>query len=69
MSQTNDRKTLAAMRAARKFIASSRLSVIESHAMPPRFRLESITDEGTLEWIAEHDELIAKLDAAIKRTA
>lgn len=56
---------IAAAKASRKFISASRHSVIECHAMPPSYFLSTVTDEGALAWIAEHDALIEMLDDAI----
>jgi hypothetical protein len=60
------RKLLAAARAARKQIARDRAVVISSHSNPPgSYRVEKVTDRIALAWIAEHDAVLAKLEAAI----
>jgi hypothetical protein len=61
------RKLLAAARAARKQIARDRVTVITSHSYPPgSLRVETVTDRPALAWIAEHDAVLAKLDASIE---
>jgi hypothetical protein len=61
------RKLVAAARAARKQIARDRVTVITSHSHPAGSqRVESVTDRAALGWIAEHDLVLAKLDAAIE---
>jgi hypothetical protein len=61
------RKLVAAARAARKQIARDRAVVISSHSNPPgSYRIEKVTDRVALAWIAEHDAVLSKLDAAIE---
>jgi len=61
------RKLVAAARAARKQIARDRVTVITSHSNPPGSkRVENVTDRAALAWITEHDQVLAKLDAAIE---
>lgn len=63
-----DRRLVAAARAARKFVAQSRWAVIEGHSRPAGSRVvSSVRDKYALAWIAEHDQLLAKLDAAIAK--
>lgn len=67
MSSTSELKLLAAARAARKLTAQSRLAIIRAYSSPPGFeRVKTVTDPGALEWISEHDDVLKKLDAAIK---
>lgn len=60
-----DRKTLAALRAARKTIASTRRTIFNSHVERRIGHPREVTDPGALDWIAEQDRALAKIDAAI----
>jgi hypothetical protein len=61
------RKLVAAARAAKKQIARDRAVVVSSHSNPPgSYNVEKVTDRVALAWIAEHDAVLAKLDAAIE---
>lgn len=62
-----ERRLRTAAIAARRFIARSRLDVIQSHSSNPpgNYDPNKVTDALALQWIAEHDRLLRKLDAAI----
>jgi len=59
-------KLIAAAKAARRFVAASRWTIVESHSHPPGRRLvTTVKDEAALQWIAEHDVVLKKLDDAL----
>jgi hypothetical protein len=62
-----ERRLRTAAVSARRFIARARLVVIQSHSSNPAGSsdVRHVTDERGLEWIAEHDRVLRKLDAAI----
>lgn len=59
------RKSLAALRAAAKVIRSTRKAIFDGHVELGTYP-RKVTDPGALAWIAEQDEALAKVSAAIK---
>jgi hypothetical protein len=62
------RKTLAALRLARKTIASTRRTIFDSHADQRPGHPREVSDPAALDWIAEQDRALVKLDEAINTT-
>lgn len=64
-----ERRLRRAAMAARRFIARARVDVIQSHSCPAGSSdVKHVTDALGLAWIADHDNVLRKLDKALKDT-
>lgn len=62
----SDRKLIGALRAARRCIRGTRRTVFDSHCLYDRTAGKRVvTDPSALDWLAELDEVVAKIDAAL----
>lgn len=63
-------RIVAALKCARKSIRGTRATVFNSHcAYDAKAGKRVVTDQNALDWIAELDSVIAKIDSALDHRA